>query len=370
MLTIRRKQPDLSTLFDMFDTSAAHPRRHFAAAPARRLAQVLLRWAGEEPAPDTHRVADGGPWQARLDEAAGTWVAHVESAQRQLQQAVEQVLQSFVQILGELDAIVGEAAGAADAGDPRVAVLAGCEDRLRGLLAHFDGIVRSRDETLATVQTLSGVATGLRGMAEDVSRLARQTNLLSINAAIEAARAGASGRGFAVVAGEVRRLSTESGETGRRIGGQVAQFSDTVMMAVGQAQRAAEADTRTVRAGESTVSEVVAMVDGTVGQLQQRAAEQRASGLRVKQQVEQLIEALQFQDRVHQILDQLRQSMRSASSELGQALDHGQPPDASRWQALLSAGYTTQEQRAVAVAAGGAAAPRAAQPASTETEFF
>ena len=339
---------------------------HRIAAPAaQRLGRALLHWSGAAPA---LAPADGAdPWQARLDEAARTWVAHVESAQQQLQQAVEQVLQSFVQILGELDAVVGETPGATDGADPRVAVLASCDARLRRLLQDFEGIVRSRDETLATVETLSNVANGLRDMAEDVSRLARQTNLLSINAAIEAARAGASGRGFAVVAGEVRRLSTESGETGRRIGGQVAQFSDTVSQAVGQARRAADADTRTVRASEATVSEVVAMVDGTVGQLQQRAAEQRESGLRVKLQVEQLIEALQFQDRVHQILDQLRQSMRSASASFAEALAQGRAPDAERWQALLSAGYTTHEQRAVAAGTGPA---RAAQPASTETEFF
>lgn len=333
--------------------------RRFAASAARRLAQALLRWAGTEPAA-APAPAEAG-WQARIDEAATTWAAHVSSAQQQLQQAVDQVLQSFVQILGELDAIVGDAAGAADGGDPRVAVLAGCDKRLRQLLQHFEGIVNSRDEMLSTVQTLAGASASLREMADDVSRLARQTNLLSINAAIEAARAGASGRGFAVVAGEVRRLSSESGETGRRIGSQVSQFSQTVQQAVGQAQRTVEADTRTVRAGESTVSEVVAMVDGTVGQLQQRAAEQRESGLRVKAQVEQLIEALQFQDRVNQILDQLRQSMSSASSALGQALDKGEPPDAGQWQALLSAGYTTREQRAVS---------GQARAASTETEFF
>ncbi len=343
-------------LFDTFDMNTALLRRLTAPA-ARRLGQTLLRWAGAEPV----AAPAEAPWQARIDEAASTWAAHVASAQQQLQQAVDQVLQAFVQILGELDAVVGDAAGASDSGDPRVAVLAGCDTRLRQLLQHFEGIVHSRDEMLSTVHTLAGATSSLREMAEDVSRLARQTNLLSINAAIEAARAGASGRGFAVVAGEVRRLSTESGETGRRIGSQVAQFSQTVEQAVGQARRTAEADTRTVRAGESTVSEVVAMVDGTVGQLQQRAAEQRESGLRVKAQVEQLIEALQFQDRVHQILDQLRQSMSSASATLGQALDKGEPPDPEQWQALLSAGYTTREQRAVS---------GQARATSTETEFF
>lgn len=337
----------------------SHPLRSLFARPARALSRWLAAWAD---GPDTAApAAEAARWQACVDEASRTWVAHLESAQQQLQQAVDQVLQSFAQILSDLDELIGTPAEGGAEGDPRVAVLSSCDGRLRQLLQQFEGFVRSRDEMLGTVQTLEQASSRLNEMADEVSRLARQTNLLSINAAIEAARAGSSGRGFAVVAGEVRRLSTESGETGRRIGGQVALFSQTVRQAVGQAQRTAEADTRTVRAGETTVNEVVAMVDGAVGQLQQRASVQREHGVRVKAQVEQLIESLQFQDRVHQILDQLRLSMRNASATLGEALDRGQPPDPAQWQALLSEGYTTREQRSVA---------RGATASSTDTVFF
>jgi methyl-accepting chemotaxis protein len=58
---------------------------------------------------------------------------------------------------------------------------------------------------------------GLSEMTDTIRGIARQTEILAINAAIEAARAGDAGRGFAVLAGEVRRLATQSNESAARV---------------------------------------------------------------------------------------------------------------------------------------------------------
>jgi methyl-accepting chemotaxis protein len=111
---------------------------------------------------------------------------------------------------------------------------------------------------------------------------------------------------------------------------------------------------------------VVEQVDSAVSQLNARAAELSAQGELVKAQVEQLMVAFQFQDRVHQIMDQLGDSIRNAVATLQQTLPAGEAPDAAAWHALLSAGYTTDEQRAVAA---GEAPARSART-TTETTFF
>jgi methyl-accepting chemotaxis protein len=345
----------------------------WASAAACAPLPAIAGWiAARRPAPlraDLDTARPGSPAAVtaellqRLDDAARTWTTHLGTAQTQMRDATGQLLGGFAQILQQLDTVIAPARGS---GDQRAAVLQQCEQQLRGLLTSFHGFVESREAVMGSVRTLSGASTGLRDMAEDVAKLARQTNLLSINAAIEAARAGPSGRGFAVVAGEVRRLSAESGDTGRRIGEQVLQFRDHMAHALDKAAQATEQDTRVIHASEATVNSVVEQVDAAVSQLQERAVEQSAHGELIKAQVEQLMVAFQFQDRVHQIMDQVHASIHSAVAALQQALLSGQAPPAGDWQALLSAGYTTDEQRVVGQGGKAATAPQA----TTETTFF
>ncbi len=339
-------------------------------ASARRRLQAL--WRRLAPRSGGSAAAAAGPEVSeallqRLDEAALTWGTHLGTAQSQLHEATGQLLHGFDQILTQLDTLIGPASGAVDgalSGD-RTAVLRDCERQLRSLLTGLQGFVQSRERMMGTVRTLSSASEGLRGMAEDVSKLARQTSLLSVNAAIEAARAGPSGRGFAVVAAEVRRLSAESGETGRRIGVQVDDFGNGMQRAMTEATETTAHDTRVIAESEATINQVVGRMGDAVSSLQERATLQSAQGAEVKTQVEQLLIAFQFQDRVQQIVEQVQQSMRAAVAALAEAAREGRTPAAPEWQALLSDGYTTGEQRAA-----GSRALASTSAAQAETTFF
>ena len=334
--------------------------------PQRRSALSSLRGLWAAPTPGT---APASACADRLDEAAALWTTHIGTAQSQMREATASLLDGFSAILAELDLIITppDDAQPTSAGlDQRASVLQQCEQRLHGLLASLQDSLRSREEVLGSVRELSGASTSLGGMAEDVGKLARQTNLLSINAAIEAARAGESGRGFAVVAAEVRRLSAESGDTGKRIADQVQRFGQHMGQTLVRADEHAQRDSAGILKSEETIREVISDVDAAVAQLNERAAQLRSRGEAVRAQVEQLMIAFQFQDRVSQILDQVSASIATAARRLRRAFDEGRAPGADEWNALLSAGYTTDEQRAAG--SGAAASPPAA--ASNETTFF
>lgn len=278
----------------------------------------------------------------------------VETARSQSEEAITNLTGRFSGIVSNLEAAVTASHSATDGeGGGAVEVLHHSERELATVVKYLKSALVSRSEMLTAVRGLTSYNEELKSMAAGVAAIAAQTNLLALNAAIEAARAGEAGRGFAVVADEVRKLSSLSSETGKRMADKVEIINAAIESVSSAAESSAARDQESVSTSEQAIEGVLARFNSLASQLTQSADVLRAESAGIHSEIADALVALQFQDRVSQILVHVRSNLDELHQELEryqQARDsqgQAQPMDVAAWLAAMEKAYTTSEQRSI-----------------------
>ncbi|MDR0208809.1 MAG: methyl-accepting chemotaxis protein [Pseudomonas putida] len=121
------------------------------------------------------------------------------------------------------------------------------QQAIHGSLQQIDRLSSTIDQAVQVIRELAGHSTRIGGVLEVIRSIAEQTNLLALNAAIEAARAGEQGRGFAVVADEVRLLAQRTAQSTAEIQTMIEHLQGQSEAAVKAIDTSSEASRQTVQ---------------------------------------------------------------------------------------------------------------------------
>jgi len=347
----------------------------------------LLRWLNIGPASWRRQAPLDQDMQAQLatmQQCFAILQGHVRAAESTSASAVLQMMERLNNVhtrcnalQAELDATVDQTRNLSDDTQKQAVIQSSA---LQCLQQHEQNFSASQGGHQALIDSLMGQVKQLTPLASLITDIARQTNLLAINAAIEAARAGKEGSGFKVVAEEVRRLSNQTANAAQQIAAGIQAVAQTHQLADARQPHEALDMSALSRIGDE-IREMGATPGVVAAQLRAMSEEMNTSMTIIRDDLVNVLGNMQFQDINRQMLEQVDRSLQGLSTHCEALRQQGQDASAAdvdpraleRLMHEWLGHYVMDSQRSIHTA--GATGSQASQPpasgnSDTRIEFF
>ncbi|MDH3355021.1 MAG: methyl-accepting chemotaxis protein [Chromatiales bacterium] len=260
---------------------------------------------------------------AAADQLANSTSATADGVARQLVES-EQVATAMNEMSATVNEVAGNASRAAEASAIANETSNKGRERVEENRNSFTQLAASIESSGTIIESLSEESNNIGAMLNVIRGIAEQTNLLALNAAIEAARAGEQGRGFAVVADEVRTLAQRSAQSTQDIEDVVNRLQDLASDAVSamsqgrvQAEQSVENATNVGRA-LSEINEAISTVDGMNIQIATAAEEQSHVSEEINRSVVSITDIARDTSQSAEIIAAAGTQLHSLSEQLGE----------------------------------------------------
>lgn len=191
------------------------------------------------------------------------------STQMQSEQ-VQQVATAITQMSAAANEVANLAESTARGAEESAVALGGANELVTSAVNEFRQVSSQIGDVSRQIEAVAQSTDQISSITQTIDGISEQTNLLALNAAIEAARAGEQGRGFAVVADEVRALAQRTSQSTEEINGLISRLQNQVREAVTQMQQSASRVDETLGSAERASSQV-AQVASTVNAIKDNA---------------------------------------------------------------------------------------------------